>query len=121
MIWHRNSTTGLIFPSIPTIATESGLGKRTVSRTISQLKKTGILHVDDKKGKSNRYTVFTHARAASTHARVAPKPLSNHCAHDIEGALRFNADLSEAEKTEMVWRRPELEEDTKVTSVSLAQ
>ena len=89
----HNKDTGMCYPSIPRMCTESGKGRRTVIRAISQLEKAGLLSIEKTFGKVNHYRLHTSATATPvperhpcqsdtppvperhhTRARVAPEP-----------------------------------------------
>lgn len=54
-----NRKTGISFPSIPTIASETSFHRRTVQRAINSLIRAGVLEVDDGGGReSNKYRLL---------------------------------------------------------------
>ena len=55
----HNKDSGLCYPSIPRICTESGLGRSTVIRAIKRLEGRGLLTIEKTFGKSNYYRLQT--------------------------------------------------------------
>jgi len=63
---HSDSKTGQSFPSLNTLAKETGISKRTVQRCIEQLQEKGALRVVHRKSnrgnQSNLYTIYDTAK-----------------------------------------------------------
>ena len=63
---HSDSKTGQSFPSLNTLARETGISKRTIQRCIERLQEKGairVLHRKSEKGtQSNLYTIYDTAK-----------------------------------------------------------
>ena len=63
---HSDNNTGRSFPSLNTLAKETGLSKRTVQRCLSELQEKGAVNVEhrsnDRGTQSNLYTIYDNAK-----------------------------------------------------------
>lgn len=63
---HSDNSTGRSFPSLNTLAKETGLSKRTVQRCLSELQEKGAVSVEhrsnDRGTQSNLYTIYDNAK-----------------------------------------------------------
>jgi hypothetical protein len=55
---HHNDSTGLCFPSIPTLAAETGLSERSVIRALEELEGSNQIRINKSVGKSSKYILL---------------------------------------------------------------
>lgn len=92
---HSDNNTGRSFPSLNTLAKETGLSKRTVQRCLSELQEKGVVHVEhrsnDRGTQSNLYTIYDNAKLWN--------------AKDVTEMQSIASDLKDAEMVEYLRSR----------------
>lgn len=92
---HSDNNTGRSFPSLNTLAKETGLSKRTVQRCLSELQEKGAVNVEhrsnDRGTQSNLYTIYDNAKLWN--------------AKDIAEMQSIASDLKDAEMVEYLRSR----------------
>lgn len=92
---HSDNSTGRSFPSLNTLAKETGLSKRTVQRCLSELQEKGAVSVEhrsnDRGTQSNLYTIYDHAKLWN--------------AKDVTEMQSIASDLKDAEMVEYLRSR----------------
>lgn len=92
---HSDNSTGRSFPSLNTLAKETGLSKRTVQRCLSELQEKGAVSVEhrsnDRGTQSNLYTIYDTAKLWN--------------AKDIAEMQSIASDLKDAEMVEYLRSR----------------
>lgn len=73
LIWHRNSATGLCYPSITTIAQETSISRRKVISTLQSLRDKQVVDYQGQPNKKNSYDLVHTVHHPSAHR--APEPL----------------------------------------------
>ena len=92
---HSDNNTGRSFPSLNTLAKETGLSKRTVQRCLSELQEKGAVNVEhrsnDRGTQSNLYTIYDNAKLWN--------------AKDVAEMQSIASDLKDAEMVEYLRSR----------------
>ena len=92
---HSDNNTGRSFPSLNTLAKETGLSKRTVQRCLSELREKGAISIEhrsnDKGTQSNLYTIHDTARLWN--------------AEDVAEMQSIASELQDAEMVEYLRRK----------------
>lgn len=74
---HANPKSGLAYPSITHLATETGMGRRTVQRALGELEQRGDITASRRRGVLNAYRVVHNERQNGTSAAEALVPESH--------------------------------------------
>ena len=77
----RANLNGKAWPHLPTIARQTGLGKRTIIEVIKRLESRGHLTVERKAGCSNRYVVHPKVDARAGAAKAPAAAARERCSH----------------------------------------
>ena len=100
LLWHRNTKTGLCYPSITTLARESGYSVRTVSRALDGLRQKGVVESEQATGAANHYRFEADPCQydRGTSANMAYKPLINHLGGDLPADQIVPGDMTYEEQ-----------------------